>query len=211
MSLSSQNWPLWENYAALLTICFYSFLATVNASNFSPAILMLSKAFHKTPSRISYLICFNTLTLGAGNLFWVPLMRKIGKRPVYLIAMLLLVVFNIWSYEAKSFSSLLAARILSGFAAAAGDAPVPGVVADMFFAHERGFVMMFFQLALSFGFFIGPLINSYIIQDTESWRWACGWIAVAGGINWLVAVFMIHETSYPNRDVSVPAANYHPK
>ena len=149
--------------------------------------------------------------LGAGNLFWVPLIRKIGRRPVYLVAIFLLMIFNIWSHEAKSFSSLLAARILSGFAAAAGDAPVPALIADMFFVHERGFVLMFFQIALSCGFFIGPLINSYVFQDTRSWPWACGWIAIAAGINWLAAVFLVHETTYLDRDVTAPAERYGPK
>ena len=149
--------------------------------------------------------------LGVGNLFWVPLMRKIGKRLAYLVAIFLLMIFNIWSYEAKSFSSLLAARILSGFAAAAGDAPVPALIAEMFFVHERGFALMFFHLALSCGVFIGPLINSYIIQDTKSWQWTCGWIAIAAGANWLTALFLFHETAYHRRDVTAPAETFGPK
>ena len=70
---------------------------------------------------------------------------------------------------------------------------------------------MFFQIALSCGFFIGPLINSYVIQDTRGWQWACGWIAIATGITWLFAVFFVHETSYPHRDLDAPAEKFGPK
>lgn len=44
--------------------------------------------------------------LGVGNLFWVPLMRVIGKRPVFLIAIALLAVFNVWSFKATTYRSL---------------------------------------------------------------------------------------------------------
>ncbi|KAF2093864.1 MFS general substrate transporter, partial [Rhizodiscina lignyota] len=195
------NWSKWEKYSTFLPICFFSFLATANASNFAPAVVLLSKYFHKSNSTTTYLICFNTLMLGVGNLCWVPLMRKVGKRPVYLVALLLFVAFNAWSYVATSFESLLGARIMSAFAAAAADAPVPSVAADLFFVHERGFVLMFFQIALSFGFFIGPLINSYVIEDAGSWQWACGWLAIAAGVDFLVALLFVRETSY-SRDTN---------
>jgi MFS family permease len=177
----------------------------------SVAVVPLTKYFHKSSTEITYLLCFNTLMLGLGNLVWVPLMRTFGKRPVYLVAMFLFVMFNIWSYEAKSYRSLLAARMLSGLAASAGDAPVPAVVADLFFVHERGFCLMLCQIGLSFGFFLGPLINAYVVEDTRSWQWACGWLAIAGGVTWLIAIFALHETSYPHRQIDAPAETYGPK
>jgi MFS family permease len=205
-----QNWSSWEKYSTYGTICFYSFLATVNASNFGVAIVPLSEYFHESTTRTAYLVCFNTLMGGMGNLFWVPLMRVIGKRPVFLMGMSLLVVFNTWSFKATTFGSLLAARMLSGFAAAAGDATVPAVVADIFFVHERGFVMMIFHVAFSCGFFIGPLINGYVVQYSGSWQWTCGWIAIASGVNLLIALFTIRETTYYNRDVNAPVSSFGP-
>lgn len=122
-------------------------------------------------------------------------MRVTGKRPVYLLALLIFVACNIWSYEAKTYNSLLAARIVSGFAASAADATVPALVADLFFIHERGHCMMIFHLALSCGFFLGPLICAYITQGA-GWRWTCGFLAIAGGVTFIAGVFTIHETNY---------------
>jgi len=53
------------------------------------------------------------------------MMRIIGKRPVYLASLLLLVATNIWGYFAHSYGSLLASRLLGGFFSAAADATVP--------------------------------------------------------------------------------------
>jgi hypothetical protein len=52
-------------------------------------------------------------------------MRIIGKRPVYLASLLLLVATNIWGYFSHSYGSLLASRLLGGFSSAAADATVP--------------------------------------------------------------------------------------
>jgi MFS family permease len=128
------------------------------------------------------------------------------------MALLLLVCCNIWSYEAKSYGSLLAARIISGFASSAADATVPALVTDLFFVHERGHLMMFFHLAMSCGFFLGPLIEAYI-TEYAGWRWNCGFIAIAAAATFLVGIFTIHETSYPagRQDLDRPAESYAPK
>lgn len=157
--------------------------------------------FHVSQTQAGELVCFNVFLFGLGNIFWVPLMRVIGKRPVYLISMLLLSTMNVWSSRATSYGELLAARILSGFAAAAADATVPAVVSDMVAPHERGHYLMIFHLALTSGLFLGPLINAYLVQD-ENWRWMCYFLAVAVGGVFVVAIFTIRETTYLERHVS---------
>ncbi|CAK7219707.1 hypothetical protein SBRCBS47491_003938 [Sporothrix bragantina] len=207
------NWSPWEKYSTYLTICFFTVLATFNSSNFTVAVQPLALEFKQSTTRIGYFVCFNVLWLGVGNLIWVPLARVIGKRPVYLASVLLLVGTNIWSYFTKSYGSLLAARIISGFAASSADATVPSLVADLFFVHERGHCMMIFHMALSIGFFLGPLICAYITQEV-GWRWTCGLIAIAGGVTFLVGIFTIRETNYPPRTpeaVEVPAERFPPK
>jgi MFS family permease len=204
------NWPTSQKYITYLSICFFTFLATVNSSKFTVAIVPLSKEFHVSTTHVGYQVCFSVLLLGSGNIFWVPLMRCIGKRPVYLLSLPLLVAMNVWSSKTHSFNSLLAASILSGFAASAGDATVPAVAADLFFVHQRGAVMMIFHMALSCGVFLGPLINAYTVQYS-SWRVSCEWIAIAAGILWVIAIFTVHETTYYQRDVNAPASAFGPK
>lgn len=158
-------------------------------------------------------MCFNVLLLGVGNAFWIPLMRVLGKRPVYLLALLIYVGTNVWSFEASSFGSLLAARIVSGFASSAADATVPSLVTDLFFVHERGHCMMIFHFALSSGFFLGPLMCAYITQGA-GWRWQCKFLAIAGALTFLIGLFTIRETSYsrnPASDVTLPPVQYPPK
>ncbi|KAI3032982.1 hypothetical protein CBS147353_1385 [Aspergillus niger] len=196
-----QNWSTAAKLTTYLTICFYTFLANVNSSNFTVATKAIIAEFHVSQTQAGELVCFNVFLFGVGNIFWVPLMRVIGKRPVYLISMLFLSMMNVWSSRATSYGELLASRILSGFAAAAADATVPAVVSDMVAPHERGHYLMIFHLALTGGLFLGPLINAYLVQD-ENWRWMCYFLAIAVGAVFVVAIFTVRETTYLARHAS---------
>ncbi|KAK1009776.1 hypothetical protein LTR54_005572 [Friedmanniomyces endolithicus] len=177
------------------TLCLFSFIANVNGSNFTVAIVPLSKHFDIGNNRATWLTGFNVLMFGLGNVIWVPLMRVLGKRPVYLIALIVFVAANAWSTRATTFGSLLGGRVIAGFGASAADATVPSAVADMFFLDQRGHCMMFFHFALSSGIFLGPLINAYVVQ-LHSWRTSCEWIGIAGGVIFLLALLFIREPQY---------------
>ncbi|KAL4928106.1 major facilitator superfamily domain-containing protein [Aspergillus undulatus] len=190
-----QNWSTTAKLSTYLTICFYTFLANVNSSNFTVATKAIIQEFGVSQTQAGELVCFNVFLFGLGNIFWVPLMRVVGKRPVYLISMMFLCMMNVWSSRASSYGELLASRILSGFAAAAADATVPAVVSDMVSPQDRGHYLMVFHLALTSGLFIGPLINAYLVQEGD-WRWMCYFLAIAVGVVFVVAAFTVRETTY---------------
>ncbi|RAL13903.1 MFS general substrate transporter [Aspergillus homomorphus CBS 101889] len=190
-----KNWPLATKITTYMTICCFTFLANVNSSNFTVATKAIVSEFHVSSTDAGHLVSLNVFFFGLGNLAWVPLMRVFGKRPVYLAALLCLSMMNVWSAKATGYSELLGARIMSGLAAAAADATVPAVVADMVLPEGRGHWLMIFHLALTSGLFVGPLINAYIVQDA-GWRWMCWFLAIASGVVWLVGVVTIRETTY---------------
>lgn len=78
---------------------------------------------------------------GVGILFWMPIIVKYGRRPVYIFCYGTYTACNIWAGVAKSYRSELAARILVGFFSSAGLAVAPLTIADLFFLHERGAIM----------------------------------------------------------------------
>ncbi|KAJ5669922.1 uncharacterized protein N7477_005285 [Penicillium maclennaniae] len=199
-----QQWSLTAKLSTYLTICSFTFLANVNSSNFTVATQAIIHEFGVNQTQAGQLVCFNVFLFGVGNIFWVPLMRVIGKRPVYLVAMLALSMMNVWSSQATSYNELLASRILSGFVAAAADATVPAVVADLVPARDRGHYMMFFHLAMTAGLFVGPLINAYLVQE-QNWRWMCYFLAIAVGIVFLIAIFTIRETTFLRKTDTDPS------
>lgn len=189
------EWDEWHKLTTYLTICLFSFMANANASNFTVATLALRKYFHIDANHAVYLTAMNVLMFGIGNLLWIPMMRVTGKRPVYLIALLVLIFSNVWSTKARTYGSLLASRMISGIGASAADATVPSAVAELYNSRERGGKMMFFHIALASGIFLGPLINAYVVQE-HGWRWSPAWIAIASSFVFILSFFLVHETQY---------------
>jgi MFS family permease len=99
--------------------------------------------FPPTPfAKLTHLIAVNLIMLGASNLWWVPLANTFGRRPVVLVSLLLLTFSSMWAGLAKTFDSLLAARLFMGIGGGPADAVSPDVVGEIFFVHQRGRAMV---------------------------------------------------------------------
>jgi MFS family permease len=104
------------------------------------------------------------------NFVLVPAALFVGKRPVFIFASLVLFASTIWAAEAKRFSSLVGARIVSAIAATAREALTAAISADIFFLHERGWWMGFYLIFLCGGISLGGLVSGFII-NALGWRW----------------------------------------
>lgn len=97
--------------------------------------------FTSNIAKVAYFFTSTALLQGMGMLFWMPLIVKYGRRPVYLSSFVIYTVTAIWAGVAKQYGNELTARIIMGFAAGAGECLAPLTIADIFFLHERGTIM----------------------------------------------------------------------
>lgn len=100
-----------------------------------------SPLFAASIAKIAYFFTTTALLQGTGNLFWMPLILKYGRRPVYLISFTGYLITAIWAGVAKSYGSELASRIAMGFFSGSGECMAPLTISDLFFLHERGLFM----------------------------------------------------------------------
>lgn len=156
--------------------------------------------------------------LGASNIWWVPLSNIIGRRPVILISLLLLVFSSMWAGLATSFKSLLAARIFMGMGAGSADAVAPEVVGEIFFVHQRGRAMVrgetitdssvltplqaIYTVFLASGSFVGPIAGGYIAAHNGlAWiHWTNVILAAAA---FVVCLFFQPETLFERSNESL--------
>ncbi|GIJ92141.1 hypothetical protein Asppvi_011117 [Aspergillus pseudoviridinutans] len=193
------RWPVWLKRCAIITTSMTNFVTNMAGSGLSVAVPELMQEYHKPESGAVQLLTYNFLFLSIGNIFWVPIAHKFGKRASLLLSMALQAGALVWCVKATSFSSLLAARCVQGFAGAAGESIVPEIAADIFFLHQRAAMM-------SIGSAIGPLINSLMVQYLpSSWRaflWLCFALAVA---NIALMLFLCPESNFQRPEWDVTA------
>lgn len=80
--------------------------------------------------KVAYFFTTTALFQGLSNLFWIPMMNKYGRRPMYLVSFAIYFVSAIWAALTFSYGSFLASRILMGFAAGAAEGIAPVSISD---------------------------------------------------------------------------------
>ncbi|EXK27068.1 hypothetical protein FOMG_16331 [Fusarium oxysporum f. sp. melonis 26406] len=199
------NWPKAYRYYIAGVVSLAIFLTNFVAAG--PTVAMIDMAtdyFGAGPdlpdsiSKISYFITATTLLQGMGNLIWMPLVVKFGRRPIYVISFVLFTATTFWAGGASTYDSTLAARILLGFSSGAAECLAPLTISDIFFLHERGTIMAIYSAALSAGVGCGIVISGLITINLH-WRyiyWVSG--ALIGACTLLI-ILTFPETEY-NRE-----------
>ena len=150
-------------------MCVNAFLNNVSAAGLVPTLSPVSSELGVPITRVSNLMAYNVLAQGLGNMVWVPTMLCFGKRWTILCSMVLLLPCIAWATSAKSYESLLAARILSGFASGASESFAPVIISDIWYEHNLTTALGFFALYILTGAGLGQLCLGYIAQGA-GWR-----------------------------------------
>jgi len=160
-------------------------------------MIQLSEFFGKSLTYLTYANGATLICQGVGNLLWMPLAVKYGRRPVYLTSNFLMGVACIWLAIAaeKTYTPFIIGRAFLGLFEAPIEAIVPSTVTDIFYLHERGEKISIYGLGVLGGNEIGPLVSAFIIQ-TLSMRWAFFIIAISIFINQFTLIFSMPETKF---------------
>src|SRR5690606_354627 len=118
----------------------------------------------------SQLTGYQLCAIGALGVFMSALTRLFGKRPVFIVSILFALAGTIWCGVAKSFGSLVGARVLQGAGISVWESIMYSTPGDLYFVHQRGSRMAFFGVCASGFGNLGPLIAG-VIAENHNWRW----------------------------------------
>ncbi|OQV08089.1 hypothetical protein CLAIMM_12411 [Cladophialophora immunda] len=190
------TWHVWRKYLATFSVSYFIFLSYYITSSLNPILVTIATHFDVSVTRASWLISFNVLFLGIGNLLWIPLAQKIGKRPVILICTAMFFASSIWCAVANTYGSMLGARIIQGLGASASEVLAPAVVADLFFVHERGLWVGVAMFNITLGSSLGGIFAGLVANANSNWRWVFWMNTVLTGVCFLVAALFSPETNF---------------
>ena len=201
------NWPQWQKELILLIVGLSSAVVGAFGPMLSPGFVPISAELGISVNTLSQATAWLILTLGISLFFANPAAKKWGKRPVYIIAIVIMFVGSVWGAKAKNYSSFLASRIVSGFGMAPYEVLVQCTIGDLYFVHERATRIAIWNLFLLCGIAGGSLISGYIIQNL-GYQWTFWVCAIFFGVFVLAVIFLVPETAYnrPNVERLFPHA-----
>ncbi|KAF8886030.1 MFS general substrate transporter [Infundibulicybe gibba] len=205
------NYPNWLKCVILAEVSFLAFLATMNVAIINPAVVPLSAEFGIAHVTGTYQTTIAIGTSALGPLVFTPLANVYGRRPAYLLSVLIGFASAVGSAKSTSYGTLVVARAINGFGPSAALGLGAGTVVDIFFMHQRGKAMGIFTLMSTSGGHFAPIVGGYVARDL-GWRW-CFWVgAILNGAMFLICLFFMPETLFdrPQEDGVKDAARYTP-
>ncbi|KAK0636579.1 hypothetical protein B0T17DRAFT_587686 [Bombardia bombarda] len=133
------NWPMWRkelNFASLLLMVA---MTGVMKTMFVSVNARLAEGYDVTYTAAAALTGVPLILSSFTGFLSLVLSRICGKRPLYLVSLLLVFIGAVWNTNvANSYAECMAARIFQGLGWGAFDALVMGSIQDTFFEHQCG-------------------------------------------------------------------------
>ncbi|KAK4959090.1 hypothetical protein LTR10_003889 [Elasticomyces elasticus] len=189
------NLPPWRKWAVLILVSAYGCTAVVLASGLGPIFSIVSASYPGQTARANDLLTYPALFMGIGNLIAMPLALSIGRRPVFLASILLLVAGGIWCACSKSLGSHIAGRDIMSLAAGQSEALAPMIVQEIFFLHERGRKLAWFIFIECVAQGIFFVVSTYM-TSAWGWRWWYGFFTIFNAIILALSLIFVTETLF---------------
>ena len=140
------------------------------------------------------------MCIAGGSIICNSLAVVYGKRPIYLVTSILLMVTSFWAAGSNSFGSLTAARCIQGLSMAPMEALIPASIGDVWYVHERGFRSAIFNLGVLGGINLASPIAGTVIQD-YGWKVSFWIMGAFFGAQSILVFFFMPESAYHRPDV----------
>lgn len=133
--------------------------------------------------------------LAIGCIFFMPLVHKYGRRPIYIFSVSLQLAACIWQAKTYTVGDLMGSGLISGIGGAISEIVVQITIADMFFVHEHATMNGWYVIVQSAGAFLGPVASGYITVS-QGWRWTWWWCVIFFGVTLVCVILLFEESKY---------------
>ncbi|KAL2858635.1 major facilitator superfamily domain-containing protein [Aspergillus pseudodeflectus] len=156
----------------------------------------LSRYYRKSFMSVALLTGYHLCGTGIAGILIVPTARVWGKRHLFVLGHVLMVISCAWAGgSGKSYQSLLWSRIFQGVALAPFEALVNASVDDLFYVHQRGKRMALSNVAVFGAAFLTPVAAGKITREL-GWTWTFYFIAIFSAAALPLTIFLVPETAF---------------
>ncbi|KAL3447794.1 major facilitator superfamily domain-containing protein [Aspergillus insuetus] len=193
------NEPL--NWSTLRKTCNFTLVLAVTALVFTALSIqaifwqLMVVDLNVTYTELNRAMSVNFVGLAMGCVLFIPLAKKFGRRPVYLVSTALMLVTSFWASKLTRLSELYATNLLQGLAGATNESIVQITIADLFFVHHRGGMNALYMTMVMIGSFLTPMAAG--VQATrQGWQASYRTLGICNAILFGLFVCFYEETKY---------------
>ncbi|KAL1393073.1 major facilitator superfamily domain-containing protein [Phyllosticta capitalensis] len=178
--------PLQKRHLRLL-IGLATTTSPLTATIYFPLLPLLQHHFHTTSQAINQTLTIYIVFQALSPALFGPLSDTLGRRPIYLLTLLLYLVANVGlaanaQVAGGSYAALLVLRAVQSLGASAAYAVSYGVVADVCVPSERGAMLGPVIVALNLGACVGPVVGGAIAYASGGFEWVFWALVVVGAV-----------------------------
>ncbi|TGO13408.1 hypothetical protein BTUL_0070g00380 [Botrytis tulipae] len=193
------NWSSTRKNVIIWILSIASGLTVSLGPMVTPGFEEVAATYHVSFNTVSIaLVGVLTLLTGTFTFFTSAAATVWGKRPIFIISMVVLLMTSVWGFYATSLVSLTVMRAIQGAASAPVETLVTSTVSDIFFVHQRGQKLAVWGLAMLTGALLGQVISGVII-DTMGFSASFGITSLFYIVIIPLMYFFVPETSYQRK------------
>ncbi|CAD6448545.1 ddd63ed4-46f7-40fe-be80-76e9749d285a [Sclerotinia trifoliorum] len=201
------NWTNRKKVTNLFLVAFHACMSTFTAAAIIPAYESIAEELGISLQQATYLTSLQIAIAGVAPLFWKPLSNTFGRRPLFLISLLVSLVGNIGCAKSPTYASMAACRAIVSFFISPAAAIGSAVVTESFFKKDRARYMGIWTLMLTVGVPFSPFIMGFVAVRV-GWRWIYWIVAIINGVQFIAYLFFGPETRYLRHGVQHPKSSF---
>ncbi|KAK4539207.1 hypothetical protein LTR36_000890 [Oleoguttula mirabilis] len=190
-----QNWPTWYKGMILFAMSYGTTCVVLYSTSYTSAIPGLEASFGISDNVGILGVTTYLFGMATGAVILAPLSEMFGRRPIYIVALAMFVVFVIPCALAKNMETILITRFFGAFCAAAMVSNAPGTVNDIVDEEHRALAFSIWSIGPMNGPVIGPVVGGFVYQYM-GWRWTNWIVIIVASVAWVI-VSSIKETYAP--------------
>lgn len=189
------NWSKFRKALNFILVCFFVLWTFVQLDIGFTAWGPIHEELNFSIDLMNAGAATNYAALAIGCIFFIPLVHKYGRRPIYLLSSALQLASCIWQAKVYTAGDVIGSNIISGLGGAISETIVQITIADMFFVHQHATMNAWYMIFQSAGAFLGPVASGYIVVS-QGWRWMWWWCVIFFGVNLVLVAFFFEESKY---------------
>ncbi|KAF7925502.1 uncharacterized protein EAE98_006727 [Botrytis deweyae] len=201
------NWTNSKKVTNLVLVALHACMSTFTAAAIIPAYESIAEELGVSLQQASYLTSLQIAILGGAPLLWKPLSNTFGRRPLFLISLLISLVGNIGCAKSPTYATMALCRAIVAFFICPAGAIGSAVVTESFFKKDRARYMGIWTLMVTIGVPFSPFIMGFVANNV-GWRWIYWILAIMNGVQFIAYVFLGPETRYLRHGVQHPKSSF---